>query len=112
MERERLIREIEIYVEYNPNVYAKAAFYSDPEVRRILEEVYRRWEEAGRVGIPLDYATIDELQLLASKAARYKDATARVVFEYGDRFEEMAFRSLAPPEERRGFRDRIRRLFE
>ncbi len=112
MEREKLIREIEIYVECNPNVYAKAAFYGDPEVKRILEEVYRRWEEAGQIGEPLDYATIDELQLLASKAARYKDATARVVFEYSDQFEEMAFRSLAQSEERKGFRDRIRKLFK
>ncbi|RLG74474.1 MAG: hypothetical protein DRO12_06790 [Thermoprotei archaeon] len=112
MEREKLIREIEMYVECNPNVYAKAAFYGDPEVRKILEEVYRRWEESGQRGEPLDHATIDELRLLASRAARYKGATARVIFEIGDRFEEMPLRSLTQSGERKGFRDRLKKLLE
>ncbi|MEN3000070.1 MAG: hypothetical protein ABDH61_05810 [Acidilobaceae archaeon] len=48
----------------------KAAFYSDPEVSRILEELTRRWEKEGR-GIPLDYATEEELEELYRRAMRY-----------------------------------------
>jgi len=92
--RERLIREIEMYIEYNPNIYAKIAFYSDPEVQQILENIYTRWEEAGRRGIPLDFATIDELKVLASKALKYKDASARVLLDL-DQLDRMVFRSLA-----------------
>ena len=93
LSRERLIREIEMYVDYNPNIYAKIAFYSDLEVQRILENIYKRWEEAGRRGIPLDFATMDELKLLASKALKYKDASARVLLSL-DQLDRMAFRSL------------------
>ena len=93
LSRERLIREIEMYVDYNPNIYAKIAFYSDSEVQRILENIYKRWEEAGRRGIPLDFATMDELKLLASKALKYKDASARVLLSL-DQLDRMAFRSL------------------
>lgn len=94
MSRERLIREIEMYVDCNPNIYAKIAFYSDPEVQRILENIYKRWEGAGQRGMPLDFATIDELKVLASKALKYKDASARVIFNL-DQLDRMAFRSLS-----------------
>ncbi len=74
-ERRRLIEEIERWVEGNPNPYAKAAFYGDKEVFKILNELYKRWEEAGCKGTPLDYATIEELRVLAMKAQQYRNAS-------------------------------------
>lgn len=100
MSRERLIREIEMYVDCNPNIYAKIAFYSDPEVQRILENIYRRWEEAGQRGIPLDFATIDELKLLASKALKYKDASSRIILDL-DQLDRMVLRSLTSSDDKK-----------
>ncbi|RLG77572.1 MAG: hypothetical protein DRO12_01850 [Thermoprotei archaeon] len=67
--------EIESNVDYNPNNYAKAMFYADEEVMAILDKLYERWEEHGRKGVPLDYATIDELRVLYYKSRLYRDAT-------------------------------------
>ncbi|MCX8195779.1 MAG: hypothetical protein N3F67_01675 [Acidilobaceae archaeon] len=57
-------------IEDNRSPWVKAAFYSDPDVSRILEELTKRWEREGR-GIPLDYATEEELEELYRKAASY-----------------------------------------
>ncbi len=72
--REKLVEEIERWIEGNPNPYAKAAFYGDDEVSRIVEDLYRRWEKSGCKGAPLDYATMEELRVLAAKAYEYRNA--------------------------------------
>lgn len=51
--------------------WLKAAFYGDESVRRILDRLYEEWEKAGRRGIPLDYATLEELVELERIARRY-----------------------------------------
>ncbi len=78
-ERKQLIDEIERWVEYNPNPYARIAFYSDRDVERVLMDLYRRWEEAGCKGAPVDYASLDELRFLAFKARQYRNADASVM---------------------------------
>jgi len=70
--RKDLIKEIEENIEENLNTMVKAAFYSDPEVERIVMELYKRWESHSYRGIPLDYASMDELELLALKARYYR----------------------------------------
>ena len=97
-ERHRYIIEIEMFVEMNPNIYAKAAFYSDPEVRSILETLYNRWEQHNRKDDPLAYATIEELKILARKAYQYKDANASILMQ-GSIFEEMAYRAMRGTED-------------
>ncbi len=59
-------------IEDNPDPYVKAAFYEDPDVMKIVERLYKRWEENECKGEPLDYATIEELELLVEKARRYR----------------------------------------
>ena len=78
-ERERLRREIEINIEENVNNWVKVAFYSDPDVASITDKLYRRWEESGREGSPLDYATLDELRVLAAKSRVYRDVNPSLV---------------------------------
>lgn len=76
---ERLKREIMINIEENVNSWVKVAFYSDPEVAAITEKLYKRWEKEGNKGDPLDYATLDELRILAFKSKIYKDVNASAV---------------------------------
>lgn len=42
----------------------KEAFYSNQEVKRIMERLYMEWEKNENRGIPLDYATHEELIIL------------------------------------------------
>ncbi len=53
------------------------AFYSDREVVAIMDGVYARWEESGRIGEPLDYATDEELEILARKAEAVRGVVSR-----------------------------------
>ena len=69
--KSKLISRVISLIEEHTNQWIKAAFYSDPEVNSILEKLYDRWEKNDRRGIPLDYASIDELEILAEKATRY-----------------------------------------
>jgi len=62
--KEAIIRE----VDESKEVWRKVAFYNDPRVQEILKHLYDRWEKANRKGIPLDYATLDELRILHSVA--------------------------------------------
>ncbi len=71
---EELKRRIIMLIDESRNVWAKQAFYSDPEVTSILDRIYARWEKEGQKGLPIDYATYDELLILASKAERYRNA--------------------------------------
>jgi len=98
-ERKRLILEIERWIEYSPNIYAKAAFYGDDVVVEIVERLYRRWQENGGRGMPLDYATLEELRVLAAKAQQYRNATLaqalkKSKYEESSVFEEAYMRSL------------------
>ncbi len=67
-EYRRIIVEL---IEEHRDPWVKAAFYGDPQVARLVEELYKRWEKAGFKGVALDYATLEELKFLASKAQRY-----------------------------------------
>ncbi|OYT38069.1 MAG: hypothetical protein B6U89_06385 [Desulfurococcales archaeon ex4484_58] len=49
----------------------KIAFYSDPTVSDIMEELYNRWENSGCKGIPLDYASDREIKILYNLAVKY-----------------------------------------
>lgn len=83
--------EIISLIDENRSPWVKAAFYSDPEVSKILENLINRWESAGRAGIPLDYATEEELRILHKKAQMYgsmSDAEAM-----GSSFERRGFLS-------------------
>ncbi len=52
----------------------KIAFYSDDKVVEILDRLYRKWEENNRVGIPLDYATPEEIDTLYNLAVKYSSS--------------------------------------
>lgn len=69
-DRRRVLDEIEALIEPKDS-WVKAAFYSDPKVSRIMDELYKRWEEKGRRGYPVDYATDDELRELYRAAKHY-----------------------------------------
>lgn len=64
-------------MELSADPWRKMAFYSDREVVAIMDEVYARWEESGRIGEPLDYATDEELEVLAKKAEAVRGVVSR-----------------------------------
>ena len=76
---ERMKKEIIEIVDRNWNPWVKAAFYSDPEVEAILSQLYDIWERNDRRGIPLDYATQEQLEILYMKAQEYRDADSYTV---------------------------------
>lgn len=49
----------------------KIAFYSDDTVQNILMRLYNEWERNNRKGIPLDYASPEEIDILYMLAVRY-----------------------------------------
>ena len=67
---EKSIADIEAMLEA-ATPWHKSAFYSDPLVTRILEELYGRWEKANRQGEPAHYVTKEELDILYRKAKQY-----------------------------------------
>ncbi|ABM81080.1 hypothetical protein [Hyperthermus butylicus] len=68
--REELKARILDIVENAPQMN-KAAFYSDPYVEKLLEELQRRWEESGYQGEPIDHASDEELERLYRLALEY-----------------------------------------
>ena len=79
-EREKLIRIIEEAVENSRDNWKKVAFYSDPDVASILERLYEAWEANERRGKPIDYATLDDLRVLATKAKSVKPVSPWSVY--------------------------------
>ena len=55
--------------------WLKAAFYGDPKVSSILDKLLEEWERRGREGIPLDYASPEDLKVLYSLASKYASMT-------------------------------------
>jgi len=48
----------------------KVAFYSDPVVTRIMERIIAEWERNQEKGIPLDYATPEEIEVMYNIAVK------------------------------------------
>ncbi len=65
-QRQRLLDIVENMPQPN-----KAAFYSDPEVEPLVEELHQRWAREGYKGEPIDYATREEVKKLYQLAERY-----------------------------------------
>jgi len=74
MSLDELRRKIIAYIEENKDPLIKAAFYSDEKVSAIMNRLIEEWERSGRRGAPIDYATYEELKILAEKAEYYRDA--------------------------------------
>ncbi len=68
-------RKILELIDESDDPWLKAAFYGDPKVSAILDRLVSEWESNGRKGIPLDYATPDEVEALYSLASRYASMT-------------------------------------
>jgi hypothetical protein len=63
-EMEKLKNEIISLIDESKLPIVKEAFYSNPEVEAVMERLYDQWEKNNHAGIPLDYATHEELLLL------------------------------------------------
>jgi hypothetical protein len=70
LSREELKGRILEIIENVPQMN-KAAFYSDPYVERVVNELQQRWERANYEGEPIDYATDEELEKLYELALEY-----------------------------------------
>ncbi len=70
---EDMVREILRLIDESGDYWKKATFYSDPEVCALLDELYQRWEANERRGMPLDYASEEEVYFLYRKAASISD---------------------------------------
>lgn len=64
--KRRILRLVEEAPQLN-----KAAFYSDPVVMALVENLHERWRRAGYEGEPIDYATPEELERLYELAEYY-----------------------------------------
>lgn len=72
--RRTLMRTIISNIEENKNSWVKALFYSDKDVSRIVERLVKAWSDNNMRGEPLEYATIEELEILARKSEEYRDS--------------------------------------
>ena len=66
-----LKEKLTVFLDQDPRKWVRSAFYSDPEVQKVMDILYGKWEEAGRKGMPVDYASHDELVFLWNKASKY-----------------------------------------
>jgi len=71
MDKEEMKKKIVELIDMNARNGPKLAFYSDPIVVSIVKELYDKWENNGRRGIPLDYASEEQIKILYKKALRY-----------------------------------------
>ncbi len=81
---EKLKDKIIKLIDESRDDWKKAAFYGDEAVQEILDKLYSRWEENNRRDRPIDYATLEELEVLAKLAEKYQhvgpDYIARTYF--------------------------------
>ncbi|NAZ26559.1 MAG: hypothetical protein GU348_00195 [Thermogladius sp.] len=63
--------EIVKLIDESRDVEVKMAFYSDERVQSIMDRLNKEWERNGYKGIPLDYATVDEIKMLNALAKYY-----------------------------------------
>ncbi|AFK51565.1 hypothetical protein TCELL_1142 [Thermogladius calderae 1633] len=70
-ETAKLKSEIVRLIDESRDVEVKMAFYSDERVQSIMDRLNKEWESNGYKGIPLDYATVDELKTLHDLARFY-----------------------------------------
>lgn len=83
VDAERIKRELITLIDENREPIYKAVFYSKPEVQSIMNRIMEVWERSGRQGIPIDYATIDELeQLLRIAKEIVKKKPGELMAEY------------------------------
>ncbi|MCE4615353.1 MAG: hypothetical protein F7B60_07495 [Desulfurococcales archaeon] len=71
MSDEKLKEKLTIFLDQDPRKWVKSAFYSDPAVVQMIDNLYCRWEDTGRQGLPVDYASHEELVLLWNTASKY-----------------------------------------
>jgi len=70
--RDKMIKELLYIIEESDDVWRKVAFYSDPQVQKILDDLYVRWGNSNYVGQPLELASDEELKILHYKATHLK----------------------------------------
>ena len=75
MDREKMKEKIIEIIDKNKRNGPKIAFYSDPQVASLMNELYQRWESNDRKGIPLDYASDDEIKFLYNIALKYSNVS-------------------------------------
>lgn len=61
---EKLKKEIIRLIDEAYDPIYKQAFYSDTEVQRIMEKLFQKWKEGGERGLPIDYASLEDLKIL------------------------------------------------
>lgn len=71
IDRDKAINRILSLIDESNDNWRKTGFYSDPVVQDIMMKLYERWNNNNRKGIPLDYATNEELFILVRKAEHY-----------------------------------------
>jgi len=73
LDKEKIKNRIIELIDKNTRNGPKIAFYSDPKVANLIDELYSRWEKNNRVGIPLDYANDEEMKFLYNIALKYSN---------------------------------------
>jgi|GEM_PF-957696 hypothetical protein len=70
--RKKYIEKIIELIDDNENQNVKILFYSDEYVINVMDKLYQRWNNNNQNGIPLEYATDEELLNLYKRAAYYQ----------------------------------------
>lgn len=70
-ESEKMKSEIINLIDENSSNWIKAAFFSDEMIEIIMEALYAKWEQNQEEGMPIDYATEDQLKIMLKKARQY-----------------------------------------
>jgi len=86
--RSKRINEIIELIDMSRDPWRKVSFYSDDEVQEILQNLYERWRNGGFRGIPLNYASDEELNILLHKAKNLPRA------DVSDELTLMMFRAI------------------
>lgn len=70
-------RELIAMIDESSDAELKSRFYSNETVAAIMNKLYERWELAGGIGIPLDYASNEEIRELYEIARRLFTSSER-----------------------------------
>lgn len=105
IDRDKAINRILSLIDESNDSWRKAGFYSDPAVQDIMMNLYERWNNSNRKGIPLDYATNEELLILVKKAEQYsKTPTTEIQRQLLLEYKKNVSRS------KKGFIDKIKEI--
>ncbi|WFO76208.1 hypothetical protein J4526_05085 [Desulfurococcaceae archaeon MEX13E-LK6-19] len=104
-DRQEAINRIISLIDESKDQWRKAGFYGDPDVQSILNSLYERWNKNNREGMPLNYATDEELSVLVKKAEEYSRMPVAAIQR------QFLFGEQQVTEKKEGFLKKLKKIF-